>query len=211
MTARHDIPPGRAGRMRLRQRQHAAQRAVELLEGKLRVLRGEQRRYHLTAQRTGEEWRDRAAHARTWLLRAALLGGRRAIRLAEDITPAEVSVSWTVVMGVRYPKDARIAGGGPGPGAATSGTSALEQAVTAHAAALRAAAQHAVAEAAVRRIDAEVAETRRRLRAVSRHWIPLLDAALREIELDLEELERAEGLRLRWAIEHSRTHDEEAP
>jgi V/A-type H+-transporting ATPase subunit D len=184
--------------MRLRERLRVADRGVELLDGKLRVLRAEQQRYHLAAERTGEQWRARAAEARAWLLRAALLGGQRAIRLAEDVEPADVRVSWMYVMGVRCPADAELRGGGPGIAGALSGTSAVHRAAAAHAAALRAAARHAVAEAAVRRIDAEVAQTRLRLRAVQDRWIPRLSADLREIEAGLEELEHAEGLRLRW-------------
>lgn len=47
------VPPGRAGRLWLRRRLAAAERAVELLERKLRILRAEQDRLALLAQRTG--------------------------------------------------------------------------------------------------------------------------------------------------------------
>jgi hypothetical protein len=47
-----------------------------------------------------------------------------------------------------------------------------------------------------------VAATGHRLRAVEDRWIPRLPEALRRTELDLEELEHAEGVCLRWAAEH---------
>jgi V/A-type H+-transporting ATPase subunit D len=73
--------------------------------------------------------------------------------------------------------------------------------------ALEAAARHAVVDAAVRRIDAEVLATRRRLRAVQNRWIPRLVEALREADAGLEELELAEGGRLRWAARRKKGAD----
>jgi V/A-type H+/Na+-transporting ATPase subunit D len=199
MTGPLRVPPGRAGRMWLLQRLNTAERGLDLLDRKLRVLRGEQQRAHLAAERTGAEWRRCCAEAETWLLRAALLAGERAVRHAAPEEPAQVQVTWTVVMGVRHPRQATVRCGLPGAGAATAGTAALVEATAAYRAALDAAAPHAVAEETARRLDAEVAATRHRLRAVEDRWIPRLRTALRRSELDLEELEHAEGIRLRWA------------
>jgi len=199
VTAIVGVPPGRAGRSWLLQRLHTAERGADLLEGKLRVLRREQQRYHLRAQRTAADWDAAAQEARSWLLRAALLGGRRALRSASTATPLEVDVSWTVVMGVHHPRDAVLRGGERPATAATPGSTALVVAVGVCRTALEAAARHAVAAEAVRRIDAEVGGTRRRLRAVQDRWIPRLQAALHEVELELEEAEHDEGIRLRWA------------
>lgn len=202
MTAPHGVPPGRAGRMWLLDRLHVAERGVELLDNKLRVLRREQRRYHLRAERTAAAWEAACREAQTWQLRAALLGGRRAVRAAVPAEPARVEVEWVVVMGVRHPGAAVVRGGRPDPAAATPSNSALVRAVDAFGTALAAGAEHAVAIEAVRRIDAEVLATRRRLRAVQDRWIPRLADALRDVEAALEELELAEGSRLRWAVAH---------
>ena len=200
MTALRNVPPGRAGRLWLLERLHTAERGVELLDSKLRVLRREQRRYHLHAERTAQRWTAACREAQLWQLRAVLLGGHRAQRAALPPEPAQVDIDWTVVMGVRHPRAATVRGGEPDPMAAAPSNAALVQAVPAFRAALDAGAQHAVATEAVRRIDAEVEATRRRLRAVQDRWIPRLADALREVEMALEELELAEGSRLRWAL-----------
>ena len=57
----------------------------------------------------------------------------------------------------------------------------------------------AAAEEAVRRIDAEIAVTRRRLRALEKHWLPSLLDALAALELSLEQAEQDDGTRLRRA------------
>ena len=199
MTGPLRVPPGRAGRVWLLGRLHTAERGLDLLDRKLRVLRREQERARLAAERTGAEWRRRCAEAEPWLLRAALLGGQRALRHAVPGETAQVQVTWAVVMGVRYPQQAVAHSGRPAPDAAPTGTTALVEAAATYRDALRAAADHAVAEETVRRLDAEVAATGRRLRAVEDRWIPRLRAALHRTELELEELDHAEGLRLRWA------------
>ena len=202
MTTPRGVPPGRAGRMWLLGRLHTAERGVELLDDKLRVLRREQRRYHLRAERTATAWEAACLDAQTWQLRAALIGGRRAVRAAVPAEPARVDVQWAVVMGVRHPGSAVVGGGRPDPAAAAPSNTALAHAVEAVRAALDAAAQHAVAVEAVRLIDAEVLATRRRLRAVQDRLIPRLTEALHDVEMALEELELAEGSRLRWVVAH---------
>lgn len=199
MNTFHGVPAGRAGRTWLLTRLMTAQRGVELLESKLRVLQREQQRFHLRAERSAAEWQSRCQDAESWLLRAALLGGQRAIAAALPVDPAGVEVSWTVAMGVRHPRDAAVRAAAPEPTAASPGNTALVVAADAYRTALEAAARHAVVDAAVRRIDAEVLATRRRLRAVQNRWIPRLTDALREVDAGLEELELAEGGRLRWA------------
>jgi len=49
------------------------------------------------------------------------------------------------------------------------------------------------------RVRAELLATRRRLRGVEDRLIPRLEETLRLTELSLDEIEREEGLRLRWA------------
>jgi vacuolar-type H+-ATPase subunit D/Vma8 len=189
----------------LRARLATARRGADLLHRKLRVLQPEQCRHHREAERTAAEWAACCRDADAWLLRAALLGGRRAIAAAVPEQPARIEVTWTVTMGVRHPGAAEVHGGMPADTAALPTNSALVQATDAYRAALRAAARHAVVADAARRLDAEVTATERRLRAVEDRWIPRLTEALREVEIGLEELELAEGSRLRWARGGSRS------
>jgi V/A-type H+-transporting ATPase subunit D len=196
-------PTGRAGRLWLRGRLRVAERGVDLLDRKLRILRREQERLALLVQRTGEDWERACREAETWLLRAALLGGQRALRLAADGPPADVTVAWRDTMGIRYPVEAAYVP--PEQAAPTlAGTAALAGAAAAHRAALAAAVRHAAATAAASTVDAEVTATRQRLRAIEDRWIPRLHAALTEVELALDELEHADGVRLRRAAATTR-------
>jgi len=52
---------------------------------------------------------------------------------------------------------------------------------------------------AARVAAAEVVTTRGRLRAIEDRWVPELESALHTLDGALAELERAEGVRLRWA------------
>jgi vacuolar-type H+-ATPase subunit D/Vma8 len=65
--------------------------------------------------------------------------------------------------------------------------------------AVRAAAEHAAAAAAVRVIGTEVLSTRQRVRALQRHWIPNLREALARTELALEQSEHEDAVQRRWA------------
>jgi V/A-type H+-transporting ATPase subunit D len=193
------VPPGRAGRLWLERRLYTARRGVELLDRKLRILRGERDRFRLLADETGAAWRERCGEAETWLLRGALLGGQREVRLATGPALAEVSLGWSTVMGVRYPAEATCTQPEPSAAARAPGNAALAQAVVAYRAALDAAVRHAAADAAFRIVDAEVVEVRRRLHAIADRWVPRVDTALQDLTQRLEELERAETVRLRWA------------
>jgi V/A-type H+-transporting ATPase subunit D len=189
------VPPGRSGRIWLVRRLDTARRGADLLDRKLRILQDELARLQTAAVQTAAQWAQREADARSWLLRAALLGGERAIRLAGDGQTADVQISYATTMGIRFPTAATCAI----PPAATWDSPVLARARQAHRAALEAAAQHAVATAAVRALDDEVRATRYRLRAVQDRWIPRLEQALAEITFTIEELERADAARLRLA------------
>ena len=106
-------------------------------------------------------------------------------------------------MGIRYPDGADYTPPHDGPVVVDS--SAIVYARSAHHAALDAAARHGAALAAVRVIDREFHATRLRAMALRRHWLPNLRAALAKIELDLEEQERAEGIRLKSATAAAQT------
>jgi V/A-type H+-transporting ATPase subunit D len=187
------VPPGRAGRLWLVQRLAVAHRAADLLDRKLLVLAAELDRARATAERTGQEWDAACREAQRQLLRAVLLGGERAVRLAGGGADAEVTISYTVTMGAHHPAGARYTIGEPEgwDGAVVAA------ARHAHRAALAAAVRHAAAAAALAVIEAETKATRYRLRAVRDRWIPGLSQALAQVEFALEEMERDDAARLR--------------
>lgn len=193
------VPPGRAGRMWLQRRLAVAERGADLLDQKLRLLHAERQRLSLQASRSGEAWQAAAREADRWLVRGALLGGQRAIRLAGRQETADVEVTWAYLMGVRYPFDVRLVPPPEEPGAAPPDNAALAVARGAQLRALEAAVTHAAAEAALRVLLVEETATRRRLRGIQDRWMPRLQEALDRIQLGLEEQEHAEGVQLRWA------------
>ena len=75
----------------------------------------------------------------------------------------------------------------------------LVEAGAAYRRAVEAAADHAAAQAAVQIIEAELAATGRRARAISDRWLPRLEAWLAAVTRELDEAEREEAFRLRWA------------
>lgn len=193
------IPPGRAGRQWLRRRLATAERGREQLDRKLRILFPEHQRLRIRAARFGGEWEAACAEADRWFVRACLLGGQDAIRGASRLEPVGVDVRWTTTMGLSYPSDARVSpaeGQGVTP---PSGNAALAPAAAAFRAALAAGVRAAAAQEAVRRVEAEIAVTRRRLRALDKHWLPTLHRELVRLELTLEQSEQEDGLRLRRA------------
>lgn len=193
-------PPGRAGRLWLRRRLATARLAADLLDRKLRILRGEQDRLRALARETGAAWQAAWRAADAWGVRVALLGGRRELRLSAAPSPSEVDIDWTVVMGLRYPLAATCRPAAVPAAAGGPGTAATVEAAAAYQRALDAAVSHAAATGAYRAVSAEVAATRRRRRAVTQRWIPRLEDALRDLTQRLEETERAEGVRTRWAF-----------
>lgn len=193
------VPPGRAGRLWLGRRLDTARRGVDLLDRKLQILRGEQQRFRLLADRTGTGWRDSCHDAETWLLRGVVLGGQRELRLASGAAPATVSIDWSTVMDVRYPGRVTCTLPELLPSAPSPGNAALAEAAAAYRVALEAAVRHAAAEAAFRIVNAEVVDVRRRVHAIADRWVPYLENALRDLAQRLEELERSETVRRRWA------------
>jgi len=193
------VPPGRSGRLWLRSRLRTARQAVDLLERKLQILRAEQERFALLSRRTRQRWRTSWRSADSWGVRAALLGGPREMRLSAASERAQVSVSWTSVMGLRYPAQVTCRMPEPAAGDRSPGSAAVVEAAAAYRTALDAAVAHAAAESARRAVESEVAATRRRRRAIANRWVPGLERALRQLTAELEEAERAETVRLRWA------------
>ncbi len=196
------VPPGRAGRLWLVKRIDTAERGVELLRQKREVLRREQRRLSKMAEHTGAAWANAAVDAEHWSSRACALSGSTAVRLAAlDVAgKGRVSISWRNTMGTRHPDEAGCELPALTPAAAASSNAAILPAAHAHVRALRAAAEHAVASAALREVESELVSTHRRLRAIERHRLPALQAQLQVLVLQLDEREREERLIARWAM-----------
>src|SRR5262245_23199149 len=127
------LPPGRAGRTWVRHRLETADRAASLLDRKLRVLRTEQARLREQDARAEREWTEAFAEAQRWLVRSALLGGEREVRMAAATEPAALELSWRAVMGVRYPALEGFTAPDRAAAPRPSGTSALPVAEAAYA------------------------------------------------------------------------------
>jgi V/A-type H+-transporting ATPase subunit D len=200
MTEVRGLPPGRAGRLWLLKRLRAGRLAADLLDRKLRVLRLEQERFRLIEERTRARWQTTWREADQWILRAAVLGGQRDARLSAPRESAAVAVTWASVMGVRYPVEATCHLPENDAAARGPGSTALVAATAAYRTAIQAAVAYAAADAACRVVDAEITATRRRLHAITDRHIPRLETALRDLTRELDESERAETFRMRWAV-----------
>ena len=197
-------PPGRAGRLWLLRRIDSGVRGGDVLDQKRQALLREEARLRREAERAEAMWRERADEAASWLRRAAVLGGERALDLAAFYAggPAEVELRWRNTLGVSHPAEARLARGEEK--APFLGTAALIPAAAAHRRALDAAALFGVARASHERVAAELALTARRLRTIERRWLPDHREALRALELRLDEDEREESARVRWTAGRDR-------
>ncbi|MGW0208427.1 V-type ATP synthase subunit D, partial [Streptomyces sp. NPDC003233] len=123
----------------------------------------------------------------------------RALVEAAPADRARVDIRWAALMGVRHPTAVECAAPVRSPAEPTPTNTALAHAETAYRAAVRAAAELAAHQAAADLLAAEAGRTRRRVRALRRHWIPRLRAELDAVELALEEREHEEAVRRRWA------------
>lgn len=197
------IPPGRAGRLWLRERLAVADRAADVLEQKRRVLLEQSRRLRQLAEETHGTWEDACRLADTWHLRAALVGGEDQFHAAAAgvAGPAEARIAWRSAMGLAYPADAECLLPAAVSVAGIADTAALHYAAEAHRAALVAAVAHGAAQRAADLVTNELEATTRRLRAIERRWIPGLETGLREVGKRLDEREREDAVRARWAQE----------
>lgn len=201
MTVR--VPPGRAGRLWLRERLDVARRAENLLGRKERLLQGEERRLGAEADAAAREWEESWREAEAWTGRVAVLGGDADLiryRARAGAAPADARIGWRNTMGITYPTESGVAL--PDPPPAVWSNSALPRAATANRVALASALRHAAAAFAHSQVQAELVKTRRRRRAVTERWIPELERLLNELEARLEDLEREEHVRRRWARLH---------
>jgi V/A-type H+-transporting ATPase subunit D len=176
-----------------------ARRGAELLDSKQRALAAEQRRLAPLAAAAQREWEDAARAAERSLARAAVMGGERQVEIARrtGAPGADLTVRWQTVLGVTVPVDAEL---GAFPDLPPTGASAaLLAAAEAHRAALGAGVRAAALAGALARVEDDLRSTALRRNAVEHRWIPAHEAALRRLELTLEELEREDGTRVRWA------------
>ncbi len=193
------IPPGRAGRIWLRRRLSTAERGRDQLDRKLRILLPEQQRLRIQVDRSTASWVSACEQARTWLLRSTLLSGEDALRNVAPPGLVGVEIGWTTVMGLSYPKDIRIVGP-TSPSPTPPSNAAVTPTADAFRAALLAGVRLAVDQDALRGVDAEIAVTRRRLRALDKRWLPWLNDSLTALDLSLEQAEQEDGIRLRRAV-----------
>ncbi len=198
-------PPGRIGRLWVLNRLDLAERGVTLLEQKLHLLTR-------TARRAAAQGRTKPPRLAAGVPRGRQVGAARgaagrptAIDLAVTTAPASVTVQWAVTAGVRYPDVAECTLPAPESVTEIYVNSATVQATRAHRAAVIAAARCAAAQSALATIDRELRATQLRARALSEHWMPRLRGELDRIELELEEQDRAEAVRLRLVERGRRT------
>ena len=195
------VPPGRAGRMRLRRSLEVARRGADLLDQKLRILRARHEELLRAEREAREHWHGRLGEAETWLRRGLLLDGQEALDADAPGGLAELEITWISTMGVRHPGAASCTLPERGPDRPAAANTALVHAEAACAEAVRAAAAYATAGAAARAVGDEVLGTRRRVRALRRHWIPRLEAALSHADTALEQNEHEDAVRRRWAAD----------
>jgi V/A-type H+-transporting ATPase subunit D len=199
------VPPGRAGRLWLLRRLEVARRGADVLDQKRRTLLRELQRLAERLDAAAADWELAAQAAAEWNARALALAGRRRLRIAAlHSVPGTVSVTWRNVVGVTAPTDARFEPGRTPDFVALGGGAGIALAAQAHTEALSAAAVYAAARAAHDAIASELAATTLRLRAIEKRWIPEHEAALKTVELTLEENELADIARARWASRRRR-------
>jgi V/A-type H+-transporting ATPase subunit D len=196
------VPPGRAGRIWLLRRLEVAHRGADVLDQKRRTLLRERQRLAERLSAAAADWEHAARAAAAWNARAQALAGQRRLRLAAlHSGTATVTVTWRNMLGVIVPIDARFESGGTPDFVALGGGASIALAAQAHAEALSAAAVYAATRAANEAIATELATTTVRLRAIEQRWIPDHEAALKTLELTLDENELADIARARWARE----------
>jgi vacuolar-type H+-ATPase subunit D/Vma8 len=192
-------PRTRAGLLQLATRVARARRASELLSSKEEALERERVRLEGHAARARNAWIGQCRDAENELVRARMFGASDELALLVARGPtdlASIKPHWETSMGIAYPGSVECE---PGERPAVTSTAALCQAIDAYRQALEAGVQHAAASAAVQRLDAELAATRRRRRAIEDRLQPALEKAWRELDLHLDELDRDEALRVRIA------------
>jgi V/A-type H+-transporting ATPase subunit D len=197
------IPPGRAGRTWLTRRLEIGRRGGDVLEEKRSALLRERRRLEPLVAAAEADWLEAATAAEEWLARAIVLSGAHRLRLAKAYAgqAPTITVRWRNTLGVDIPGEPELELAPSRDVARIGGSAALAIAEEHHRDAIRAAARHAALRTAQERVTRELERTTRRLRAIERRWLPLHAEALSALELSLDEAEREDTARARWASE----------
>lgn len=130
-----------------------------------------------------------------------LISGQLELAVFHVSEQADVRLAWRRSLGVTYPSDVEVRLPPTPDLVAPGGSAALPQAAAAYGRAVEAGARLAASRSALERMDAELAATARRLRALERRWIPAHEDALAKRTLELDETEREDALRGRWFAE----------
>jgi V/A-type H+-transporting ATPase subunit D len=195
-------PPGRAGRPWLLERIAIATHGVDLLRRKQQLLSREHRRLLQLREEAARSWAAASSEADRWATRVEAISGATTARLVGASTQgcAEVTITWRNTMGALHPDEARVVVPALDP-MNRAVNAAVGPSSDAHQRALDVAARQAVVESALRAVETELVSTRRRLRAIERHRLPMLEGELRALTLRLDEIEREERLVTRWAAQ----------
>jgi V/A-type H+-transporting ATPase subunit D len=174
-----------------------------VLDDKRRGLLREKVQLVAIVEEVRDAWGRAVGEAEAWLQRALLISGQRSFELARFHVPepAEVHLTWRRSLGVAYPSNVEVRLPPTPDLIAPGGSSALPAAASAYGRALEAGARFAVVRSALDQVEAELAATTRRLRALERRWIPAHEQALAALALELDETEREDGVRARWFVE----------
>lgn len=196
--------PSRAARLTTIDRLSLAEHAATLLESKEEALARERSRLAGHVGRSGAEWIRLCTLATHELLRARAMGasGEIARLIHQDQGRATVSANWTDSMGITYPGETSCHPKAP---TGMTGTAALAPTWRAHCAAMEAGAVHAATTAALDRLDGELSSTRRRRRAIADHLVPTITAELHSLELQLDEQDREEAVRIQLVMDRRHT------
>jgi len=196
-------PPagGKGARPLLVRQLDVARRAAELLDEKRAALVRDERALASAMRRADAALAVALGEAERWWQRAAVVGGRRGARLALGSTAAlaRVDVRTTERLGVRHAAAVVTLGPVPSTALVGAGGAALALATRRQREALGLAAAAASARESHRRVAAELARTTRRLRAIEWRFIPRHERALAALVLALDEAEREDATRVRWA------------
>lgn len=185
----------------LRHRLETAARGRDILDERRAVLQRELPGARAAAERARTELQARLAEARALLVRAAVCSGGDEVERAVGAQLAEASVTLRRenVMGVTVPTVEEI-DVPPPPDVGPLGTSvAMDLAVERFRQVLAAAVTAAVAEERHRRLSEEARRTARRVATLDHVWLPRLRRDIRRVADALEEAERDELARTRWA------------
>ena len=199
MTGLRSMPPGRAGRTWLIRRLAAARRSSGLLDRRLVILRRQQALFQQRSRDIRAQVELLVADAERSALRAALIAGEEALDPPARSPSADVDIEWSALIGARFPSEARLRLPEEPRNAHVPPSASAVVATAAYRSLLVAVVDCAVATAALRVVDDEIATTGLRLRAIEDHWIPRMEQARVGVELMLAENESEEAVRLRWA------------